>query len=84
MSENDNAPDYMAEINDLSTLIDKGRELVNEGNSIDLSNLENSITDLCTRIANAPPANADDVTAGIAGLVDGLGKLSDALKTQTG
>ena len=46
---NDEAPDYLAEITDISKMIESGKELVAQGNSIDLSNLEVVIGDLCRR-----------------------------------
>jgi len=74
--------DYMAEIAALSTLVDKGRGLVDANNSIDLSSLEAEIADLCRRMAAAPPKNAEQVTAAIHELVGHLGELAEALKAQ--
>ena len=62
---NDDAPDYLAEITDISKMIESGKELVAQGNAIDLSNLEAVIGDLCRRMAEVPPSNPNEVTAAI-------------------
>lgn len=78
------APDYLAEIEALTQLVESGHELVKEGNQIDLTNLEEPIADLCRRLAEAPPDNAEEITVAIQNLVGRLGALSDALQAQVG
>lgn len=80
----DGQDDYLAEIAGLMEVIDKGHELVNEGNTIDLSNLESAIGDLCQRMAQEPPQDPNAVTAAIQELVARLSALGDALKMQAG
>lgn len=75
--------DYLAEISDLTKLVESGHDLVNQGNQIDLSNLEVPIADLCRRMALVPPEDAKAVTAAIHHLVTRLGALSEALQAQT-
>lgn len=81
--ENGAAPDYMKEIEDLTKLVESGHELVNEGNQIDLTNLEEPIADLCRRLAESPPEDPQAVTMAIQHLVQRLGALSEALQAQT-
>ena len=73
---------YLDEINDLTKLVESGHDLVNQGNQIVLSNLEQPIADLCRRMALLPPDNAEEVTKAIQHLVSRLGDLSAALQTQ--
>ena len=77
-------PDYLAEIAELTELVESGHTLVDEGNTIDLSNLEEAIGDLCRRMAEVPPADANAVTAAIENLVQRLNALGNALQAQAG
>ena len=80
---NNDAPDYLAEIVDISKMVESGRELVAQGNSIELSNLEAVIADLCRRMAEVPPANPVEVTSAIERVVTDLTQLGDALRRQS-
>lgn len=80
---NEDAPDYLAEIADISKMVDSGKELVAQGNAIDLSNLEAVIGDLCRRMAETPPANPAEVTSAIEKVVNDLTQLGDALRHQS-
>lgn len=80
---NDEAPDYLSEIADISKLVESGKDLVAQGNTIDLSNLEAVIGDLCRRMAEAPPANPQEVTSAIEKVVSDLTQLGDALRHQS-
>jgi len=80
---NDDAPDYLAEITDISKMIESGKELVAQGNAIDLSNLEAVIGDLCRRMAEVPPSNPNEVTAAIEKVVNDLTNLGEALHRQS-
>jgi hypothetical protein len=80
---NDEAPDYLAEIAQISQLVDSSKELLAQGNAIDLSNLEAVIGDLCRRMAEVPPANPQEVTAAIEKVVSDLTQLGDALRHQS-
>lgn len=80
---NNEAPDYLAEIADISTMVESGKELVAQGNAIDLSNLEAVIGDLCRRMAEVPPSNPAEVTAAIEKVVGDLSRLGEALRHQS-
>ena len=80
---NDDAADYLAEITDISKMIESGKELVAQGNAIDLSNLEAVIGDLCRRMAEVPPSNPNEVTAAIEKVVNDLTNLGEALHRQS-
>lgn len=80
---NDEQPDYLAEIADISKLVESGKELVAQGNAIDLSNLEAIIGDLCQRMAATPPANPAEVTGAIEKVVADLTQLGEALRHQS-
>lgn len=80
---NDEAPDYLAEITDISKMIESGKELVAQGNAIDLSNLEAVIGDLCRRMAEVPPSNPNEVTSAIEKVVNDLSILGEALRLQS-
>lgn len=75
-------PDFLAEIDDLTKLVESGHDLVRQGNQIDMTNLEEPIADLCRRLAETPPSNPDAVTVAIQHLVGRLGALSEALQAQ--
>lgn len=81
--ENDDRPDYLAEIADISKIIESGRELVAQGNAIDLTNLEALIGDLCRRMAEDPPSDPDEVSIAIEKIVADLTQLSDGLRHQS-
>ncbi|MEX2311112.1 MAG: hypothetical protein WD624_01540 [Rhodospirillales bacterium] len=81
-TEDGSGKDYLEEIADLTKLVESGHDLVNQGNQIDLSNLEQPIADLCRRMALVPPGNAEEVSSAIQHLVSRLGALSTALQTQ--
>ena len=80
---NEDAPDYLAEIADISKMVDSGKELVAQGNAIDLSNLEAVISDLCRRMAENPPSNPAEITAAIESVVADLTQLGEALNRQS-
>lgn len=80
---NSDEQDYIAEIAEISKLVESGRELVAQGNAIDLSNLETIISDLCQRMATQPPSNPAEVTAAIEKVVADLRELGDALHEQS-
>lgn len=80
---NGDQPDYLAEIADISKLVESGKQLVAEGNAIDLSNLEAIVADLCQRMAAAPPANPSEVTTAIEKVVADLTQLGEALRHQS-
>lgn len=80
---NNEAPDYLTEIADISTMVDSGKELVAQGNAIDLSNLEAVIADLCRRMAEVPPPNPGEVTVAIEKVVGDLSRLGEALRHQS-
>jgi len=81
--EGGESPDYLAEIDDLTKLVESGHDLVRQGNQIDLTNLEAPIADLCRRLSEVPPTDPDAVTVAIQHLVGRLGALSEALQAQT-
>ena len=83
-SANDAPLDYIDEIAVLSAMIEEGQRLVEGGNTIELSNFEASVSALCTRLAQDPPDNIEEVTRAIEGLVGQLGQLSQLLQAQTG
>lgn len=76
-------PDYLTEIADIAKLVESGKELVAQGNTIDLSNLEAIIGDLCQRMATQPPPNPAEVTTAIEQVVTDLTELGDALREQS-
>ncbi len=80
---NDETPDYLAEIMEISNMVESGKELVAQGNAIDLSNLEAVIGDLCRRMAEVPPPNPHEVTVAIEKVVSDLTNLGDALRRQS-
>lgn len=80
---NEEAPDYLAEIAEISKMIESGRELVAQGNTIDLSNLEAVIGDLCRRMAEYPPSEPDKVSIAIEKVVKDLTQLGDGLRHQS-
>jgi len=80
---NDETPDYLAEIIDISKMVESGKELVAQGNAIDLSNLEAVIGELCRRMAEVPPSNPHEVTVAIEKVVSDLTNLGDALHRQS-
>ncbi len=82
-SDDSGQPDYLAEIADLTQVVESGHELIKQGNTIDLANLETQIADLCRRMSLVPPDDADAVTVAIQHLVGRLGALSDAIQSQT-
>jgi len=82
-SEDQPGPDYLAEIADLTKLVESGHDLVRQGNQIDLSNLEEPIADLCRRMALVPPSDSGAITSAIQHLVTRLGALSEALQAQS-
>ena len=75
--------DYLSEINELTKVVESGHELIKQGNTIDLANLETQIADLCRRMSLVSPDDADAVTVAIQHLVGRLGVLSDAIQTQS-
>lgn len=75
--------EYLGEIDALTHLVESGHRLVNEGSSIDLSNLETAVGDLCKRMAEAPPENPDAVMSAIQALVARLSALGKALEAQS-
>ena len=79
----DDGGGYLAEIENLTALVDAGHEMVERGDAIDLSNLEAAIGDLCQRMAEDPPDDPEAVTQAIQTLVTRLGELGEALKAQT-
>lgn len=80
--ESSDDPDYLQEIEDLTTLVERGHDLVKGGNQVNLTNLEEPIADLCRRLSEVPPSDPEAVTVAIQHLVGRLGALSDALQAQ--
>lgn len=78
----DDGDGYLADIAALMQVIDSGHELVRDGNTVNLTNLELAISDLCQRMAKEPPQAPDAVTAAIQELVAHLSALGAALKAQ--
>lgn len=74
--------DFVAEIEVLRTLVAKGRELVAQGNSIDLQNFQDHVSGICAEIASNPPENSDEVMAAIERLSVDLSELADDLRRQ--
>lgn len=83
-NDNNDTPDarYIAEIEQLTKMVDTGSELVAEGNEISLANLEAAVADLCLRMADDPPTESDAIVAAIETLVTRLNKLGEALQQQ--
>lgn len=85
MTEQDDTPPddiYLAEIAHLTKMVDTGAELVEEGNEINLANLETAVAELCQRMAEAPPADTTKITSAIEQLVERLNTLGEALRHQ--
>ncbi len=74
--------EYLNEIDALSNLVESGHRLVDEGSTIDLSNLESAVSELCQRMAETPPEDAQAVMSAIETLVARLGELGKALEAQ--
>ncbi len=72
---------YMQEINNLTHLVAEARQLVQEGNVIDMSNFQERVGELCKAIAANPPADVDGMMAAIQRLVGDLNTLASDLKT---
>ena len=77
------AIDYMMEIETLSVLVAEARELVGDGNLIDMSRFQERVAVLCGALAEQPPANAEEVTAAIQDLVGDLNALAQELQAAT-
>lgn len=75
--------EYLAEIDALTNLVESGHRMVDEGSSIDLSNLETAVGELCKRMAQTPPENPNAVMSAIKALVARLGSLGKALEAQS-
>lgn len=78
----DQPRDFVAEIEVLRTLVAKGRDLVAQGNSIDLQNFQHHVSGVCAEIAKNPPENSDEVMAAIERLSADLTDLADELRRQ--
>ncbi len=76
--------DFIAEIEMLSNMIDDAHILVAQGQSIDMTNFEVLVAELCKALAEQPPADIDQVSRAIENLVTKLGGLSQALQSQVG
>lgn len=81
-TDDNSQADYLSEIADLTKVVESGHDLIKQGNTIDLANLETQIADLCRRMSLVPPEDADAVTVAIQNLVGRLGALSDAIQSQ--
>ena len=75
--------EYLGEIDALNNLVESGHRMVDEGSSIDLSNLESAVGELCKRMAQTPPENPNAVMSAIEALVARLGSLGKALEAQS-
>ena len=75
--------EYLGEIDALTNLVESGQRMVDEGSSIDLSNLESAVGELCKRMAQTPPENPNAVMAAIEALVTRLSALGKALEAQS-
>lgn len=73
---------YLTDIEYLTRMVETGAGLVEEGNEISLTNLENAVAELCGRMAQHPPANSEVITEAIEYLVERLGELGEALQRQ--
>ncbi len=82
--QEDTPPDdiYLAEIAHLTKMVDTGAELVEEGNEINLANLEAAVAEICSRMAEAPPTDTAKITKAIEQLVERLNTLGEALRRQ--
>ena len=78
----DHTPDFVAEIEVLRVLVARGRELVAQGNTIDLENFQEQVSGVCAEIAKNPPANADAVMEAMERLGGDLTDLADDLRRQ--
>jgi len=76
----ENADPYMQEITNLGHLVGEARQLVKDGNVIDMSNFQDRVADLCKAIAENPPSDTDAIMAAIHVLVTDLNQLAEDLK----
>ena len=82
MNETPAAPDYLADVEALRELVGKGRELVEAGNTVDMTNLQEEVSRICASIQELPPVDPIAVTEAIEGLVIDLSSLAELLASQ--
>jgi len=71
------------EIASLSILISQARELVADGNTIDLGALSDKIGVFCASVAESPPEDAEGLAALIEALVTNLNSLGQEITQQS-
>lgn len=81
-TDTDQAPNFVAEIEVLRVLVAQGRELVAQGNTIDLEDFQEQVSGVCAEVAKNPPANVDEVMKAMERLSDDLTNLAEDLRRQ--
>ena len=70
------------EIATLAMLISQARELVADGNTIDLSNLSDRVGEFCASVAANPPSDADSIKLMIDAIIQDLNSLAQEINEQ--
>lgn len=74
--------EFEDEIATLATLISQARELVADGNTIDLTGLSEKVSVFCAHVSANPPSDTEGVMAIIEALVDDLNELGKEIAEQ--
>ena len=74
--------EFEDEIATLATLISQARELVADGNSIDLTGLSEKVSEFCAHVTANPPSDTEGVMAIIEALVEDLNELGREIAEQ--
>lgn len=74
--------EFEDEIATLATLISQARELVADGNTIDLTGLSEKVSVFCAHVSANPPSDTEGVMAIIDALVQDLNELGKEIAEQ--
>jgi hypothetical protein len=71
-----------AQLLEAATLVGTAKSLIAEGSVVDLAGLSARIETVCTALPGLPTAEREELKPALVALMDGLGGLAEAVKTQ--
>ena len=71
-----------AQLEEITAMIAKAREAVNDGKSIDMKDIQGLVKEACEKIQQSPPTNESEVHDKIVSIVTNLNLLVEELKVQ--
>lgn len=80
----EDATELRTRLLEAATLVGTAKSLIAEGSVVDLNGLDARVERICAELPSLPPSERDALKPALIALMDGLGGLAEAVRSQHG